>query len=172
MEKALFLSIASHSIRDPLQAIREPESDSYILLDGFKRLRCCLKLAISQIPAICLRTSEVDGICTLLRQKTSTSLTIFEQACLVDTLYTQYSLDLPEIASRLGRSRSWVSLRFHLMDEMSDIIRDKIVSGLFPVRVYMYGLRKFTRVKSELAQVERFVTEVSGNGLSTRDIQL
>lgn len=55
---------------------------------------------------------------------------------------------------------------------MSPIVREAVFSDRFPVRSYMYTLRQFTRVNGIAGtQIDRFVSCVSGKGLSTRDIE-
>ena len=55
---------------------------------------------------------------------------------------------------------------------MSDVVREKILSGKFPLRSYIYDLLPFTRVKEGVKGVDDFVIAISGNGFSTRDISL
>ena len=47
-EKALLLSISAQGIRDPLAGV--DRADQRILLDGFKRYRCAIKLNIGIVP--------------------------------------------------------------------------------------------------------------------------
>ena len=55
---------------------------------------------------------------------------------------------------------------------MSAAIRIKLFSGAFPVYPYMYTLRQFMRMNGvTVEQVEQFVTAVSGQQLSVRDIE-
>jgi len=52
-------------------------------------------------------------------------------------------------------------------------VREKILSGAFPARAYMYGIKVFTRVnKINSSQVNAFVEAVSGKGLGARDLIL
>jgi hypothetical protein len=55
---------------------------------------------------------------------------------------------------------------------MSELIRQEVFAGRFPVRSYMYTLRQFTRVnKIKPEETDRFVKAVSGKGLSLRQIE-
>ena len=146
------------------------DKDVYVLLDGFKRFRCARKLGYTCLPAIIIAQDVLAGIYQLIRQSETTSLNSIEEACLIDVLHNQYSLSASQIAHKLGRSNSWVSLRLGLRAEMSDTVREKILSGAFPLRAYMYCLRKFTRVKAK--DVDAFVLALSSKGLGTRDIFL
>jgi hypothetical protein len=89
---------------------------------------------------------EADSILQLIHQSNSKTLDILEQAVFVNTLGKEFGLQPGEIASSLERSSAWVSVRLGIFDEMSESIRVEVFSGRFPVRAYMYTLRRFTRV--------------------------
>ncbi|MCK4423480.1 MAG: chromosome partitioning protein ParB [Candidatus Omnitrophica bacterium] len=170
-EKVLLSSILEQGIRDPLQCVVKPE-ERLILLDGFKRLRCAVKLKIAIVPVVSAGNNETDAILGLLRSSTAKGLSILEQSALVDELNRSYGLSIPEIARHLERSRAWVSVRLGLMDNMSSVVKEAVFSGRFPARSYMYTLRSVTRVtKIKKSDIDRFVTAVSGKGLSIRAIE-
>ena len=170
-EKALLVSIAENGIRDPLQGV--DTIDARILLDGFKRYRCAKHLGIAIVPYHSLGSDQPFAIITLLRISNAKSLSILEQAKLIDELKTVHTMSNGEIAELLERSTSWVSVRTGIMGEMSKAVMDKIFAGEFPTYSYMYTLRQFMRI-NRVAQeeIEEFVQAVSGKHLSTRDIDL
>ncbi|MBA7522372.1 hypothetical protein ES705_14491 [subsurface metagenome] len=170
-EKYLMQSIMEHGVREPLQCVQE-DGTKYILLDGFKRLRCSYKLNIRMVPIVLLGVDEVSSILHLIRLSTQNTLSILEQASFVDELHRRYGLTVTDIADRLERSKAWVSVRLGIIDEMSQVVREEVFSGRFPVRSYMYTLRQFTRVNSIPGkEIDRFVSCVAAKGLSTRDIE-
>jgi len=171
-EKFLLQSILQHGIREPLQCVQGDGVQNYILLDGFKRLRCSYKLSLHMVPVVLLGTDEVACILQFIRLSAERSLSTLEQAHFVDELHTRYGLTVSNIAERLERSKAWVSVRLGILEEMSQVVREAVFSGRFPVRSYMYTLRQFTRVNGIAGtQIDRFVHCVSGKGLSTRDIE-
>lgn len=170
-EKSLLTSMLLHGIRDPLQGVDTAESR--ILLNGFKRYRCAKKLAFGIVPYFSLGSDEALGIINLLRITNCKSLTIIEQARLVEELTTVHKMCVSDIAKLLERSKSWVSLRVGIINEMSKCVMDKILSGDFPVYSYMYTIRKFIRINSiKKEEIDEFVSSVSGKNLSIRDIEL
>jgi len=170
-EKYLLQSILEHGVREPLQCVQE-NGPKYILLDGFKRLRCSYKLNIRMVPIVLLGGDEVSSILHLIRLSIENSLSTLEQAGFVDELHRQYGLTVTDIADRLERSKAWVSVRLGIIGEMSPVVRKEVFSGRFPVRSYMYTLRQFTRVNSIPGkEIDMFVSSVAGKGLSTRDIE-
>lgn len=170
-ERRLLSSIMARDIQDPLQVSACGDADVYVLLDGFKRYRCAKKLHISMVPVRCIAQDVPQGVMTLLRHTSAGTLSIMEQAALIEELHKRYSLSIYDIALRLERSPSWVSMRLGIVEQLSDVVRTKIMSGAFPARAYMYGIKGFTRVNSISQElVDAFVTAVSGKGLSTRNL--
>lgn len=172
-EQILLSSILEQGILDPLYVVKPPDG-MHVLMDGFKRYRCAEKLSLTSVPVVTLDNNEAMGFLKLIRLSCSKGLSIFEEAGLVDELHENHGMSVTEIARRVERSASWVSLRLGFLKEMSGLVRKKIFSGHFPVRNYMYTLRNFTRVKGRRSkkEIESFVACVSGKGLSTRDIDL
>jgi len=170
-EKALLLSISAHGIREPLQGVGT--AGDRILLDGFKRLRCAKKLNIGIVPYQSLGDDEPCGIIELLRISNAKSLSILEQARLIDKLMNVHQMCNAEIAALLERSKAWVSVRAGIISQMSQSVMKKIFNGQFPVYSFMYTLRQFMRINSvKKDEIDEFVNAVAGKHLSTRDIDL
>lgn len=169
-EKYLLASILKNGVKKPLSCVVQDKD--YILLDGFKRLRCCYKLKIFYVPVATVGIDETESILHIIRQSNEKTLTIVEQARFVDELKKRFGLRVSEIAKRLEVSKAWVSVRTGILGEMSDCIKQEVFSGRFPLRSYMYTLRQFTRVNKIPKQtVDRFVKAVSGKCLSQRNIE-
>jgi hypothetical protein len=169
-EKYLLASILKNGVKKPLSCVDQDKD--YILLDGFKRLRCCYKLKIFYVPVSTVGVDEAESILHMIRQSNEKTLTIVEQARFVDELKKSFGLGVSEIAKQLEVSKAWVSVRTGILGEMSDCIKEEVFSGRFPLRSYMYTLRQFTRVNKIPKQtVDRFVKAVSGKNLSQRNIE-
>ena len=169
-EGTLLSSIAERGIEEPLEGV---DADGvHLLLNGFKRYRCARKLNIKTVPYTSLGQDPVMGMVALLRNSQARSLNILEQAGFIDELRTLQQLSIAEIAELLSRSKAWVSMRTGLIGEMTDVIRLKLFSGVFPVYSYMYTLRQFMRMNSvSKQQIEEFVVALSGKNLSIRQIE-
>jgi len=168
-EKTLLASILEHGIRDPLQGV--DTKGVRFLLNGFKRYRCAQKLGIHTAPYVSLSDDEAMGILELLRMGNERSLSILEQAKLIDDLRGMHGMCNAEIARSLEKSKAWVSVRVGMIGQMTSCVLEKVLSGQFPAYSYMYTLRQFMRINAiEKEEVEKFVRAVSGNGLSTREI--
>jgi len=184
-EKKLLTSIQESGIREPLQGvdIATPQStqstqstgltQSRILLNGFKRYRCAKKLSIAIVPYSSLGNDEAFGLITLLKIATAKTLTILEQASLIDQLHKVHKLSISEMAKLLEKSQGWVSMRIGMIEQVSEVVLDKIFKGQFPAYSYLYSIRPFMRMKGmQKAEIDRFVSLTSGKSLSTRDLDL
>ena len=169
-EESLLGSIAERGIAEPLEGVDVEEKK--VLLNGFKRYRCARKLGIGAVPYRSLGQDEAAGIIQLLRTANDHALGILEQAAFLDELKSARNLSVAQIAAELSRSKAWVSLRLGLLGQMSATVRQKLFSGAFPVYSYMYTLRSFMRLNGDAKEVDEFVTAVSGQRLSVREIEL
>jgi hypothetical protein len=170
-EARLLASIAQRGIEEPLEGVDTPEAR--FLLNGFRRCRCAEKLGIHCVPYVSLGEDEATGIVSLMRVSTDKALGILEQARFVVDLLTLHGMSVAEVAETLSRSKSWVSMRRGLLEEMSQPMQELLFRGAFPVYSYMYTLRPFRRMNSVTKdEIERFVKTVAGKRLSVRDIEL
>jgi len=172
VERAMLGSILENGIRDPLQGVTT-KADGHILLDGFKRYRCAKKLGIGIVPYYSMGTDEAFGIIELIRISNAKSLSILEQAKLIDELKAVHKMSISEIARLIEKSKGWVGMRVGIIGKMSECVMNKIFSGQFPVYSYMYTLRSFIRMNGiNQKEVDEFVSSVAGKNLSIRDIEL
>lgn len=170
-EGMLLSSISECGIQTPLLGI-ESDSNRFILLDGFKRLRSAKKLGINLVPVTSLGSHEASGMIQFLRGTQNRNLTFIEEAALLDILRDKHGISSAEIARRLNKSGAWVSVRLGVLAEMSESVKNEILSGRFPYRAYLYSLRPFTRVKGiSRKEISEFVQSISGKSLSVRSIE-
>jgi hypothetical protein len=170
-ERRLLSSIMERDIVEPLQVSVGSQSRSYVLLDGFKRYRCARKLEKGIIPVECIAEDVAGGVVSLLRRKAGGALSVMEQAALIQELHDRHALSIYDIAVRLERSPAWVSVRLGMIGDLSELVRGKIMSGTFPARAYLYGIKGFTRVNNvPRHRIDTFVAAVSGKGLSARKL--
>ena len=101
------ISILERGIDEPLQGVIA-ESGQVILLDGFKRLRCAIKVGIGVVPFISVSQDEATAILYLLKNSNAKALTMLEQSAFVEELESMHGLAVVEIATRLQRSKAWV----------------------------------------------------------------
>ncbi len=177
-EKRLLASIIEQGIQEPLQGVDTNESPSpspgkHILLNGFKRYRCAQKLSLLTVPYSSLGSDEAFGLITLLKIANAKTLTILEQARLIAELHKVHKMSISEMAHLLEKSQGWVSMRIGMIEQMSEVVMDKIFKGKFPAYSYLYSIRPFMRMKGiKKEEIDEFVSLASGKSLSTRDVDL
>jgi len=170
-EADVLSSIALRGIDDPLEGV--DTNGVHVLLNGFMRYRCAIRLGIAMVPYVSLGEDEAAGIVKLLRMSNTTGLNILEQAGFVEKLRTLQALSVAEIAGLVSRSKAWVSMRLGLIGDMTEKTREKMFCGSFPVYAYMYVLRPFMRMNSvSRDDIDEFVDALSGRNLSIREIEL
>lgn len=170
VERALLVSISEQGIREALEGV--DVHGEHILLNGFKRYRCAQKLGIGIVPYCSLGSDEALGIIQLIRISNTKSLSILEQAKLIDDLRKVHKMCVADIAVRLERSKGWVSMRLGLVNEISECVLKQMLNGKFPVYSYMYTLRQFIRMNfASKVEVDEFINTVAGKRLSIRQIE-
>lgn len=171
VERRLLTSIMERDIEEPLSVAQCEIPDMYVLIDGFKRYRCARKLGKGMVPAQSVAQDVPCAILAMIRRRESHGLSTLEQSAMIEELHKRYNLSIYDIALRLNRSPSWVSMRLGMIEELTPLVRTKILSGAFPVRAYMYGIKGFTRVNRIAPErIDALVTALSGKGLSTREL--
>lgn len=164
-------SIINRGIDAPLYGIRV--NQTFILLDGFKRLRCAKKLGINLVTIQDLGTTEQGGIIELLRLSNAKSLHILEQVKLVNELHATHKMTIRSIGEKLEKSVGWVSSRIGIENELGSKVWDAVFLGTFPASTAIYTLRQFRRLNKESKKnIDDFVEAVSGKKLGGRDVDL
>ncbi|PYS55330.1 MAG: chromosome partitioning protein ParB, partial [Acidobacteria bacterium] len=170
LEKRLLASIRQRGIEQALEGTAAGEQK--ILLNGFKRRRCALRLGLPHVPYVSLGEDEAGAILNLLRMSNQSALSLLEQARFIDQLRRLEKMSVADIAEQLLRSKSWVSMRLGLLEEMSPRVQEEIFAGRFPMYAYMYTLQRFMRLnRTGKQEVEQFVLAVSGQNMSMREIE-
>lgn len=169
-EKNLLDSISTRGIESPLQGINA--GGSFILLDGFKRLRSARKLGINIFPIEEIGNSESDAIIKLLKISNAKSLHILEQVKLVNDLHETHGLSVRDIAQRLDRSIGWVSSRRGILKNLGEKVWKAVFSGMLPPSSAINTLRLFKNVNKEnQSDIDEFVDAVAGKGLRHQEIE-
>jgi ParB-like chromosome segregation protein Spo0J len=112
----------------PVQAFR---MDARLeLFDGLKRLRAARELGWSELRVEVHALDPAGAKVRLLRCNAASGLSELEEAWLVRSLYRDDKLHQGQIATLLGRDKSWVSRRLALAEDLSDELTAKVRLGL------------------------------------------
>nr|WP_321464322.1 ParB N-terminal domain-containing protein [uncultured Desulfobulbus sp.] len=142
----------------------EAQQNDYQLLDGFKRLRSARRLGMKSLKAQVMRLTLRAGKAALVQLNwVGKSISNMEEALVVHSLFHEDSLSQVEIATLLGRHKSWVCRRISLIDRLCDEGLAQIKLGLLPISMSR-ELIKLPRGNQEL-----LIQAIANHHLSCRD---
>ncbi|NQU64322.1 MAG: ParB N-terminal domain-containing protein [SAR324 cluster bacterium] len=103
----------------------------YEMVDGFKRLRVCRKLNYDMVQAKSMDTKSRSLKAAMISMNWGIqSITDFEEGLVITSLHREDLLNQTQIATLLGRHKSWVCRRIALIERLSDEVLDHIKLGL------------------------------------------
>ena len=114
--------------------VSEFGAKDYQLLDGFKRLRGARALDMKSLNAQVMPLNVRAGKAALVQLNwIGRSINSMEEALVVHSLFHEDALSQVEIATLLGRHKSWVCRRIALIERLCDEGREQIQLGLLPI---------------------------------------
>lgn len=132
-DKAMVHSLEKYGQLTPVVVTRNgPEK--YVLLDGFKRLRGGRALSFSHLRSRILELNDRSSKAVIMQLNwVGKSISSMEEALVVHSLCHEDKLTQVEIATLLGRHKSWVCRRVALIERLCDEAQNSIRLGLIPV---------------------------------------
>jgi len=133
-DAAMARSMEIYGQLSPVVCVKTP--DGLQLLDGFKRLRAARQLQHLNIQIVLLETTERACKAGMIRlNRVAQSITDLEEALILHSLYRDDGLSQVEIATLMGRDKSWVSRRISLVEDLHEEVRRHLGLGLVCVSV-------------------------------------
>jgi ParB family chromosome partitioning protein len=148
-ERALLVSLAEIGQQLPVVVIQE--APSFILIDGYKRVRALKRLARDTVRATCWQVAEAEAL-LLERGLRRGSEDALDQAWLLAELQERCQWSLEELARRFEHSKSWVSGRLALLQALPASIQEQIRAGTLSAHAAMKYLVPLARVNAAAAQ--------------------
>ena len=126
-ERRLLASLADHGQQTPIVIVRGGEA--YVVVDGYKRVRCLKRLRRDSVAGFLWEMSEPDAL--ILRQMVHAEggVSALEQGWLLRALHEGHALRLADLARRFDRSVSWVSRRLALTRELPEAVQERVREG-------------------------------------------
>ncbi|MDD3401721.1 MAG: ParB/RepB/Spo0J family partition protein [Eubacteriales bacterium] len=110
----LMVSIAQVGLIQPL-TVRDT-GEGFELIAGERRLRACKLLGMSEVPCIILYADEQkSAMMALIENVQRKELGYLEEAVSYQSILTRYALSQEELATRLGKSQSFLSNKLRLL---------------------------------------------------------
>lgn len=167
-ERRLLASLAASGQQSPLIVVASPEPGRLIVVDGHKRVRALRKLQAGAAKAVVWELPEAQALATAYQLWASGRRDAFEEGWLVAELHRVWKWTLGEIAERLVRSKSWVSKRLALVEELPDWMAEEVASGRIGAHAAANYLVPLTRGNG--ADGRRLAERMRGLGLTDRQL--
>ena len=165
-ERRLLASLADHGQQTPIVVVRGAES--YVVVDGHKRLRCLKRLHRDTVAGVVWEMSEADALIFRQVAQAEGSVSALEQGWILRALHEGHDLRLPELARRFDRSVSWISRRLALARELPEAIQERVREGRIVPHAAMKYLVPLARANE--ADCLRLVEAMKDHRLSTRQM--
>ena len=133
-DAAMTRSMEVYGQLSPVVCVKTP--GGLELIDGFKRLRASRQLQRASIQIIFLETTERACKAGMIRlNRIARSITDLEEALILHSLHREDGVPQMEIATLVGRDKSWVSRRISLVEDLHEEVKRHLSLGLVCVSV-------------------------------------
>jgi ParB/RepB/Spo0J family partition protein len=165
-ERRLLASLADHGQQTPIVVVRGGES--YVVVDGHKRVRCLKRLHRDRVGSVVWEMSEPEALIFRQTVHSEGGASALEQGWLLRALHEGHELRLPDLARRFDRSVSWVSRRVALARELPEAVQARVREGGIVPHAAMKYLVPLARANE--GDCLRLVEAIREAKLSTRQM--
>jgi len=128
-ERRLLASLAEVGQQVPIVVAQEAAEGSFVVIDGYKRVRALRRLGRDTVGASCWPGEEAEALIVTRLMQTAEPETVLEQSWLLAELRERFAFSLEELGRRFGHSVSWVSRRLALVRELPEKIQERVRHG-------------------------------------------
>jgi len=164
----LVASIAEHNQLVPI-VIVPSAPQHWVLMDGYLRVKALQLVGKDTANAEVWECEPAEALLILLIEHQSRPWEVFEEALLLRELQIHYGLSQQNIATRIGRDRSWISRRLTLIDQLPDSILQAVLKGRLSPWIAQRILAPVARATQEHA--DRLLSYLLKVKTSTREVQ-
>jgi ParB family chromosome partitioning protein len=125
----LLASLAKDGQQSPVMVVAGAERERFVLIDGYARVAVLRELARDVVEATVVSLPEADALVKAHRLEGERRRSPLEEGWLLEELMERHGLRLAELATRLGRSKSWVSRRLALVTVLPPAVQDRVRRG-------------------------------------------
>jgi hypothetical protein len=142
------------------------DAERYVLIDGYLRVEALRRLQRDTVVATAWALPEVEAL-VHHRHLAAARRTAIEDAWLLGRL-RDCGLSLDEQARRLCRSKSWVSRRLGLLDELAAVAQERVRAGTVPAHAAMKYLVPLARANKR--HCEQLLAGLGDTRVSVREL--
>ena len=167
-ERRLLASLGEAGQQSPVIVVAGAEAGRYVVVDGHKRVRALRRLKADVAKAAVWELPEAEALATAYQMWASGRRDAFEEGWLVSELHRGFGWSLGKVAERLVRSKSWVSKRLALVEELPDWLAEDVARGRLGAHAAANYLVPLTRVNAKDGY--RLAERIRGLGLTNRQL--
>jgi ParB/RepB/Spo0J family partition protein len=147
-ERQLVASLAEVGQQMPIVVVAA--NARFIVIDGYKRVRALRRLSRDTVRGTSWAVEEAEAL-VLERLMRGTGEDALEEGWLLAELQQRFGLSCEELARRFDRSKSWVSRRLGLIQELPGEIQRQVRAGQIAAHAAMKYLVPLARANSAAA---------------------
>ena len=168
-ERSILGSLSEIGQQLPVVVIAVEAIDRYQLIDGYKRVRALRRLGQDSVVATLWQLDAPSALLLERFLRRGDDESAIEQGWLLKTLRERFGYSLEELCRRFEKSKSWVSRRLGLVEELPETVQALVRDGSIPP----YAAMKFflPLARANIAHTEALAKAISGLGLSARRIE-
>lgn len=168
-ERQLVASLTENGQLLPVVVVSTGEAGTYVLLDGYKRVRALKSLRHDTVRAILWDLGEIEALLLERLMRTGEPDGALAQGWLLEELHERFALSHEELARRFDKSQSWVSRRLALVRAVPREVQEHVQRGALPAHAAMKYLVPMARAKR--ADCVRLTAALGSLRPSTRDVE-
>lgn len=170
-QQKLLASLAAHGQQMPVTVVADAQesSDRLVLIDGYGRVAALAELSCDVVDAVMLDLGETEALLRSHRLDSQRARSALEDGWLLDELIQRHGLSLGELATRLSRSRSWVSRRLSLVTILPPGVQERVREGQLGANIAEKFFVPLARANAE--QCEELVKNLDGYRPSVREMK-
>jgi len=127
-ERRLLASLAQAGQQVPIVVV-QGEGGAWVVVDGYKRVRALKRLKTDTVCAMTWGLAEAEALMLERMMRSAGADDAFEQGWLLRELHGRFGLAQEELGRRFDKSKSWVSRRLSLVNELPEAIQERVRRG-------------------------------------------
>jgi ParB family transcriptional regulator, chromosome partitioning protein len=152
-QRRLMASLAASGQQTPIVVVAVSGTpDSYLVIDGYKRIAALEQLGKDRIDAVIWPMSESEALVLECSMRLGQRNTALEEGWRLQELRDRFGYSLDELARRFDRSTSWVCRRLALVELLPQKIQQIVRTGEISAHIAMKYLAPVARVNIEDCQ--------------------
>ncbi len=163
--RRLIASVAEIGQQVPVVVVHD--DDRVVLIDGYLRVEALRRLGRDTAVATTWPMTEAEALLHHHHLAAAVGRSAIEDAWLLSRL-RWHGLAQDELARRLCRSKSWVSRRLALIDELAAAVQAAVRAGTVPPHAAMKYLVPLARANRQ--QCEQLITGLAATRVSSREV--